>query len=158
MTTADKAIFFDMDGTIVDLYNVKEWLKHLTNNSAKPYETAEPLLNMQELQHLLKQLQERGYYIGIISWGSKNSTNDFLKATERAKKRWLKKHLSDFRFNSVTVTNYGTSKSETAQQYSSGVLFDDNETVRNDWTNKGGKAYSETNILAVLKELLKNDK
>ena len=39
-------IFFDMDGTIADFYNVPNWLLKLRNNDASPYEEAVPLLRL----------------------------------------------------------------------------------------------------------------
>ena len=40
----EKAIYFDMDGTIADLYGVDGWLDDLMNESTRPYAAAAPLL------------------------------------------------------------------------------------------------------------------
>ena len=40
-----KTINFDMDGTFVDLYGVKNWLDYLINEDITPYKTAKPLVN-----------------------------------------------------------------------------------------------------------------
>ena len=39
MTTT---IFFDMDGTIADLYGVENWLDYLIASDVLPYEIAKP--------------------------------------------------------------------------------------------------------------------
>ena len=41
-----KEIWFDMDGTIADLYGINGWLDMLLEENARPYEIAKPLLNM----------------------------------------------------------------------------------------------------------------
>ena len=71
-------IWFDMDGTIADFYGVENWLDYLLNENTTPYEIAKPLLNMSLFARYLNKAQAQGHEIGIISWGSKNSTNNFL--------------------------------------------------------------------------------
>ncbi len=66
-----KAIYFDMDGTIADLYGVENWLDSLIHEQTKPYRVAKPLVNMRKLGRLLNLLKEQGYHIGIVSWLSK---------------------------------------------------------------------------------------
>ena len=42
----NKAIFFDMDGTIADLYGVDGWLDDLRAERVRPYAEAKPLVNL----------------------------------------------------------------------------------------------------------------
>lgn len=42
----NKWLWFDMDGTITDLYNVEGWLDYLVHGSTMPYEIARPLVSM----------------------------------------------------------------------------------------------------------------
>ena len=86
-------IYFDMDGTIADLYGVEDWLDKLKNEDASPYAEATPMLNFRKFAKLLNAVQHRGYEIGIISWLSKEATPDYDKAVRKAKKYWLRKHL-----------------------------------------------------------------
>ena len=65
-----KAIYFDMDGTIADLYGVENWLAYLIAEDVKPYADAGVLVNMNSLARVLNRLQRKGYEIGIISWTS----------------------------------------------------------------------------------------
>ena len=44
--TNTKAIYFDMDGTIADLYSVEGWLPMLRAHNATPYTQAKTLVNM----------------------------------------------------------------------------------------------------------------
>lgn len=138
-------INFDMDGTIANLYK-GEWLKELERHSTKPYETAEPLLNLNTLARLLNELQAKGNEINIISWLAKNSTTEYDEAVTKAKKKWLSVHLNSVKFNHIYIVPYGTSK----KSLSNGILFDDEEHNRIEW---GVGAYDVNNIIEVLKAL-----
>ena len=48
-----KAIYFDMDGTIANLYGVENWLPLLRSCDASPYVNALPMLDMAKLWSLL---------------------------------------------------------------------------------------------------------
>lgn len=47
------SIWFDLDGTLADLYGVDNWLGKLRSEDATPYEDATPLVNMRDLENLL---------------------------------------------------------------------------------------------------------
>ena len=68
-------IWFDMDGTIADLYGVDGWLENLINEDTRPYDIAKPLVNMAYLARLLHKVQANGYEIGIISWTSRGGSD-----------------------------------------------------------------------------------
>ena len=143
-----KEIWFDMDGTIADLYGVEDWLPQLINEQTAPYENAHPMVNMNSLAHSLNRLQRKGYKIGIVSWTSKNASKKYEKAIEKAKKKWLKKHLNSVQFDTIDVISYGTPKSIDRQ----GILFDDEERNRNaEWDG----AFEPDQIMEVLKGLLR---
>lgn len=142
-----KTIFFDMDGTIADLYGVENWLDYLINSDPSPYKNAKPLLNLNSLARILNRLQRTGYHIGIISWLSKNSTEPYDEAVTQAKKAWLNKHLASVRFDEIHIVSYGTPK-EIFAHNKQDILFDDEEKNRLNWT---GKAYNVKSILEILK-------
>lgn len=142
-----KTIFFDMDGTIADLYGVENWLDYLINSDPSPYKNAKPLLNLNSLARILNRLQRTGYHIGIISWLSKNSTESYDEAVTQAKKTWLNKHLASVRFDEIHIVSYGTPK-EIFAHNKQDILFDDEEKNRLNWT---GKAYNVKSILEILK-------
>ena len=143
-----KEIWFDMDGTIADLYGVEGWLDMLLNENARPYEIAKPLVNMRELAKVLNKLIEKGWEIGVISWLAKNGTNDYNKKVANAKMKWLAKHLKSVRFAKIDIVEYGTPK----QINRNGILFDDEKQNRE---NRLGIAYNVENIIQVLRELEK---
>lgn len=139
-------IWFDMDGTIADLYGVENWLPQLINEDTNPYEVASPMINMNSLARVLNRLQRKGYKIGIVSWTSKNASADYERAIAKAKKQWLSKHLNSVKWDNVDVISYGTPKSINR----TGILFDDEKPNRTNWN---GTAYDGKNILEILKNL-----
>jgi len=145
-----RTIWFDMDGTIANLYAVDNWLGKLRSYDPSPYAEAEVMLNMSLLARYLNKLQKLGYWIGIISWAAKESTKEYDKAVADAKRSWLTEHLSSVEFDYIHITSYGFPKERFAT-LPTDILFDDNEEIRNEWT---GEAHEPNEILSVLKELI----
>ena len=142
-----KAIYFDMDGTIANLYGVDNWLKSLINEQTKPYREAKSLVNMRVLGRELNRLQAEGYVIGIVSWLSKSGSDEYGERVAKAKKEWLARHLGAVEWDEVHIVEYGTPKHKVvAEPY--GILFDDEVGNRADWD---GIAYDVGNIIEVLK-------
>ena len=144
-----KAIYFDMDGTIADLYGVEGWLNDLENENERPYATAKPLIRMSALARALNRLQREGYTIGIVSWLSKGGSDDYNEKVAYAKQKWLKQHLASVNFDEINIVKYGTPKS-TAVNIQGGILFDDEEKNRTEWN---GTAFDVDNIIEILKAL-----
>jgi len=144
-----RTIWFDMDGTIADLYGVADWLPKLRAEDASPYTEAKPMLNLSLLARYLNKLQACGYRIGIISWTAMYSSGDYHQAVRAAKQIWLKEHLPSVNWDYVHITIYGWPK-EAWMKATDDILFDDNETIRGEWY---GEAYEPDQILSVLKGL-----
>ena len=142
-----RTIYFDMDGTIVDFYNITNWLDYLMEENTLPYEIAKPLLRLSALAKILNRLQRDGFKIGIISWTSKCGSDEYNKKVTAAKEKWLKTHLKSVQFDEIHICRYGTNKGKYCNSKFD-ILFDDEEQNRNDW---GGEAYDVNNILEILK-------
>lgn len=144
-------IYFDMDGTIADLYGVEGWLDDLEAKRTRPYDEAKPMHNMSALARALNKAQRNGVQLGVISWLSKTATEDYNKAVTKAKRKWLKKHLKSVQFDELYFIEYGTPKSTVASGF--GILFDDEERNRNEWDK--GDAFPPEKIFEILKNLSK---
>ena len=142
-------INFDMDGTIANLYRVENWLAYLIAEDTTPYEIAEPLLRLNQLARKLNALQKQGYEIAVISWLSKNATEEYNQAVATAKLNWLNRHLPSVKWNAIHIVEYGTPKQNFCNTPLD-ILFDDEEPNRNNWT---GRAYDVQNILEILAEM-----
>lgn len=141
-------IYFDMDGTIANLYGVENWLEKLRAEDVSPYVEAEPLVNMRELSRLLNDLQLNGVNLGIISWLSKDATKEYDKMVRRAKREWLMENLPAVEWDEIHLVKYGTPKHSCCRE-NFGILFDDNNAVREKW-EKRGTAFDVENILEIL--------
>lgn len=142
----EKEIYFDMDGTIADLYSDPDWLAKLRAFDPSPYILAAPLLNMSRLARLLHRAQKHGYKVFILSWRSKESNEEYDEAVTNAKIDWLARHLPSIEWDGIFITAYGVPK----HSIGSGILFDDNDQVRAGW---GEGAYTPDEIWEILTEI-----
>ena len=147
----NNTIYFDMDGTIADLYGVENWQPMLESHNAHPYKIAEPLIDTYLAESLLLQLQENGIRIGVVSWLAKNSSKEYDKAVRSAKKEWLQNHFPNLTFDETHFVKYGTRKDYIVKD-KLGIIFDDDERVRENW--KGFPVNpNEKDICELLQEL-----
>jgi hypothetical protein len=142
-------IWFDMDGTIADLYSVENWLPMLRAYDPSPYALAKPLVRLSTLAYMLNKLRAKGYRVGVISWGSKCSTPAYDAAVTAAKMAWLKRHLPSVDFDEIHVVPYGVPK-QNFKRTDADILFDDEERNRTNW---GENAHTEAEIFEILKSL-----
>jgi hypothetical protein len=140
-------IWFDMDGTIADLYGVADWLPSLMARDTRPYEVARGLGNLALIARLLNKVQANGHEIGIISWTAKNAPADCNARVAIAKREWLHHHFPSVTWNEIKVVEYGTNK---YMATGGGILFDDEKPNRDLW---GAGAYEPAEIVEVLKAL-----
>ena len=141
-------IYFDMDGTIANLYAVENWLPKLRAYDPTPYIEAAPMLRLCSLARRLNALQRNGYKIGVLSWLSKDPDPTYGAKVTAAKYYWLEKHLPSVNFDEIRIVPYGTPKSTLASEI--GILFDDEEPNRKEWEEAGGVAYGVENIMEIL--------
>ena len=144
-----KAIYFDMDGTIADLYAVEQWEMKLRSSDPTPYAEAAPMYNMRVLNTILEEIAAQGITIGVISWLAMDSTKEYDKQVRKAKKDWLAKHLPAA--TEIHIIKYGYSKKKAAKIKDS-ILIDDNADVRAAW--KGDTIDATENILHTLIKIL----
>ena len=142
-----KAIWFDMDGTIADLYSVDGWLAYLQAEDTTPYAQAKVMHNMARLARLLNSAQRKGYTIGVISWTAKHGTDSYNKAVAQVKREWLAKHLHSVKWDMIKVVDYGTNK---YMACGGGILFDDEQGNRDAWQEE---SHTPNEIMDVLKSL-----
>lgn len=154
----EKVIYWDMDGTIADLYNVEGWLDAIESSQVYPYLAAQPMCNMSELANILRQLKALGYQIGVITWLSKTGTDQYNKRTRAAKKLWLEVHGLWELMDEVHMVKYGTPKHTTAN-IRHGILVDDNKGVREAWERYGGRTIDPTagDVIEMLNRLMKGE-
>jgi phosphoglycolate phosphatase-like HAD superfamily hydrolase len=141
-------IWFDMDGTIADLYNHRDWLKRIRNNDSTVFEE---LQQTSFTNRMIADIMEEAKFaevtditFGIITWTSMEATYEMQLETSKSKLIWAKKFNNRYNLNINFDTHfitlpYGTPKqSGLARVNSKGyqVLIDDNQEVLDTWETK----------------------
>jgi hypothetical protein len=110
--------------------------------------------DMNELNAVLRQLQQAGYEIQIITWLSKNSSESYKNAVREAKLAWLEKW--GFIFDKFHGVQYGATKADSVRKYNpdNAILIDDNEKVRNGWHLGATIDPTTCDLIEVLRSLI----
>ena len=141
-------IWFDMDGTIADLYGVENWLEMLIAHDETPYAIAKPIVNLSVLARLMNKVQRKGFEICIVSALAKNSTAEYDERVRNAKIKWLANHLKSVHFDEIRFVPYWYTKNDV--NTGADVLFDDEERHLEKWT---GTAVHASKMIETLKTI-----
>ena len=145
-----KKIYFDMDGTFYNLYGFNGWLECILKEETKCYTESDLLVDYDAFLAILRELKEKGYTIGIITWLSKNASCVYQNKVRKAKYRYLNKYFHGI-FEEVHILQYGKNKNRYAEK--GYILFDDEEHNRTEWEKKEGISYNVQNIIDILTSL-----
>ena len=141
-------IWFDMDGTIADLYGVENWLEMLIAHDETPYAIAKPIVNLSVLARLMNKVQRKGFEICIVSALAKDSTAEYDERVRNAKIKWLANHLKSVHFDEIRFVPYWYTKNNV--NTGTDVLFDDEERHLEKWT---GTAVHASKMIETLKAI-----
>lgn len=153
-----KKIYFDMDGTVYDLYGMENWLEMLRNEEKGAFTLGNALVNMDELKEVCLRLIAKGYQIGIITWLPMGASLEYCEICTKEKREWAEKnmpYISEF-----YALEYGVPKQYApAKRAKEMWLVDDNKEVREMWiTEKQRKAIDATeNIINALVALAEKE-
>ena len=149
----NRSINWDMDGSLNRFYDVPNWLEKLQAEDPSPYLEAEPMWDMEKLNEVLEKLREAGWEINVITWLSKNSSEEYKDAVREAKKAWLEKW--GFVYDHFHGVQYGATKADSVRERTDyGILIDDNAKVRDGWHLGETIDPTTTNIIVALAALL----
>lgn len=135
-----KTWYFDMDGTIADLYGTEGWLEALENE--RPiFADLEPLVDVQRFNEWAHDRMDKGDRFAIISWLPRGATDEYEDFCREEKKVWLEERFPFF--TEIHFQSYGTPKQYAIEKRTSEmILVDDNEEVLQMWkTNVQRVAY-----------------
>lgn len=147
-------IYFDMDGTIADLYGVDNWLEKILEENESPFVEALPLCNMDILSNFINETQDKGYNVGIITWSPLNATKEYKLRVKRAKEKWLATHLPNVEFDNIHVISYGVPKANYNEYGEEAILFDDNKEVLSNWNGQAELVVNPNNLLEKMEKYM----
>lgn len=127
-----KKIYFDMDGTVADLYSEENWLDNLQNERKGSFINLQPLVDMIELSRVCYQLMEHGYRFGVITWLPMGASREFERVCEREKKHWvytLMPWVTEFYAQTYDEPKQNAPIHKATQM----ILVDDSAEVRAKW-------------------------
>lgn len=129
-----KVIYFDVDGSIADLYGVDGWLDCLLAHDPRPYAEARPFFSIDEVVRIFEMCIKAGYRVGVISWCSREKNKEFDKLTREVKKAWLQEHFPIA--SEVHIVAYGTPKWKVIDKSlrADAILVDDEDKNLADWS------------------------
>ena len=151
--SAKPTIYFDLDGTVYDLYSQPDWLERITtlaDPTAYANEDA-TMVDMVALQDTLLDLVEAGFEVGVVTWLAKDASAAYDKAVRAVKRDWIKKFLP--MATEVHIVRYGTPKHRVIKNRENAIIVDDNAEVRESWT-RGLTIDATQDILEPLQNLL----
>ena len=149
-----KALVFDMDGTIADLYGVEGWLNDLRAENVRPYRDARPMYDMNAMRIRLMELKNNGWTIIVTTWLSKDAPKAYKKETTKTKKAWL--DAVDFPYDEFHAVRYGATKADSTRKHGGfQILIDDNKKVRDGW-HLGSTFDANGNVMDFLTDLYRN--
>ena len=118
-----QTIYLDMDGTIANLYDQKDWLKRLHEEDAAVFEECAPMVTEEEI---LKLFPTENFELKILSMTPKNASKNYCEKVVKAKNEWLDKFFPSF--TNRIYMKYG--KNKNLKNSSQAILIDDSEEIR----------------------------
>jgi hypothetical protein len=147
--TDKPTIYFDLDGTIYDLYGVVDWLPRLRASDPTPYCEGAALVDLVALHETLCDLIAEGYTVGVVSWLARGATAAYDKAVRATKRAWIRENLPTA--SEVHIVRYGTPKHRIVNN-SNGILIDDETANLTNWT-RGATIKADENLVETLRSL-----
>lgn len=141
-----KTVWFDMDGTLYDLYNIPNWLERLEEKDEGVFYHGTMMYNPFRIEQAIDALIAHGWQVGVITWAPKGVEKDdpFFTKVENIKRFWLKRFYPALLENFYCLP-YGESKSVCACDHwkersldpdmGVQILVDDNMLVRDEWAS-----------------------
>ena len=126
-----KTIYFDLDGTLFDLYGEENWLEKLLSETKGLFQNLKTIFPKEEIHNVLNLLKENGYQLEVITWTPKNVSEKYIQIVEKEKELSLKEF---HQFSKIHYLRYGTPKQKALiKRTKEMILVDDNLEVIQNW-------------------------
>lgn len=151
--------YFDLDGTLFDLYGKSNWLELLRSETAGAfYGDFLPEIDLNEFYLTIEHLMAYGVQFAVITWLPMQASSEYEEICRQEKNDWILENLPFV--SEVSIVPYGIPKQDCViKKASRMILFDDNAEICKIWeTAKQRKAIQVSKnftVVDALKILLK---
>ena len=155
-----KKIYFDLDGTVYDLYNVENWLEKLRSETEKVFTEGNFLGNYDNFLSAICQLIGYGYSFGVISWLPMQASPEYEEVCRKEKIAWINNFLPFV--TEINIVPYGIPKQNAIQKRATTMyLIDDSAEVCKMWETpaqrKAININEEFTVIDALNKIIENE-
>lgn len=130
-----KKIYFDLDGTLYNLYQLPGWLKKVESETPGVFLEGEFLVDKNLFNDSIKELIMQGYNFGVITWLPYGISPEYEEICRQEKLEWIQNNLPFV--TEINIVPYGTSKQKAIQKKAQLMyLIDDNVDVCKKWQSE----------------------
>lgn len=152
-----KKIYFDMDGTLYNLYGIPDWLTKIETEKSGVFLEGKTLFNPAEFYKAISKLYALGFDFGIITWLPMGASLEYEEVCRAEKLEWLENHLPFI--SEINIVSYGIPKQKVIQKRATDLyLIDDNKEVCEEWefqsNRKAIQLTKEFQVIDALRKIL----
>ena len=133
-------VYFDMDGTVADLYGQPDWLQMLRTETAGAFTDCKPLFNPADFYAVVNRLLFAGVQFGVITWLPMQASAEYEEICTAEKKAWCEKWMPFI--TEFSAQSYGIPKQKAIKKHAkTEILIDDNAEVGAIWKTTKQRAF-----------------
>lgn len=155
-----KKIYFDLDGTLYNLYSIKNWLEKLQDEKENVFLEGCFLVNYSEFMECINYLVDCGYSFGVITWLPMQASPEYEEICRKEKIKWINEYLPFV--TEINISSYGIPKQNCIQKRAKTmILIDDNIEVCKMWNTPFQRnsinVNEEFTVLDALNSIIENE-
>ena len=157
---ASVKVYFDLDGTLFNLYGKLDWLETIENEKPGAFKgDFLPEINLECFFNLIRKLSMYGVEFNVITWLPMQASREYEEICTTEKIAWVRENLPFI--NEITCQSYGIPKQNVIKKRAKTmILIDDNKEVCETWeTAKMRRSFNVSKIYTVtdaLQEILES--
>lgn len=128
------SVYFDLDGTLFDLYGKRNWLEMLENEKAGAFTTGRLMQNIdkERLLTVVAELANYGVKFNVITWLPMQASREYEEICKAEKIAWVRQNLPFI--DEIVCQSYGVPKQNgITKRTARMILIDDNKEVCETW-------------------------
>lgn len=149
-----RKIYFDLDGTLYNLYATENWLEKIRNEVNGIF-SGDNRMFENNFYKIVSELLNIGYEFGVITWLPMQASPEYEEICRHEKMEWIKKYLPFV--SEINIIPYGTPKQNAIQKRAQIMyLIDDNTEVGEMWKMAQTRLFVNVNNTFTVEQALQN--